>query len=356
MRFVNFYSKPISMFVMAAFTIMLCFWANQSPAAPNAATDNTKARELMNKGYEAFQVYKNPSQAFSYYKQAIDLASRYFKSEALIQTAYMSHLLGNKISDYQNFIKDALAIDPERKLEPIDYQTSFREIFNDIKNGGKYTVKPAVTEPTPKPSHTKPQPTSVKPVVKNSFEQEGSIPVVKKKKKFPWLIVGAGAVTVVVLVALLSKKKTTNPPISKPKGVFLVSPVVGSAFWDYIFNQMTLTFSAQIFSNDNIGGTITNWKFIVKSGNSSLLEINPNNYNNSVYNLSGYTTNNNSLQIPANQKITLTIKHDEGNYISGNPFGQIIPDNLDFYITIMDNNGYEQSITSNAIFYFINIW
>jgi len=36
MKFVNFYRKPVSMFVMVAFTIMMCFWANQSPAAPAA--------------------------------------------------------------------------------------------------------------------------------------------------------------------------------------------------------------------------------------------------------------------------------------------------------------------------------
>lgn len=36
MKFVNFYRKPVSMFVMVAFTVLLCFWANQSPAAPSA--------------------------------------------------------------------------------------------------------------------------------------------------------------------------------------------------------------------------------------------------------------------------------------------------------------------------------
>ncbi|MCJ7524490.1 MAG: PEGA domain-containing protein, partial [Candidatus Aminicenantes bacterium] len=36
MKFVNLHRKPVSMFVMIAFTIMMCFWANQSPAAPAA--------------------------------------------------------------------------------------------------------------------------------------------------------------------------------------------------------------------------------------------------------------------------------------------------------------------------------
>ena len=36
MKIVNFHRKSVSMFVMTAFTIMLCFWANQTPAAPSA--------------------------------------------------------------------------------------------------------------------------------------------------------------------------------------------------------------------------------------------------------------------------------------------------------------------------------
>jgi len=34
MKLVNFYRKPISVFVMVSFTVLLCFWANQAPAAP----------------------------------------------------------------------------------------------------------------------------------------------------------------------------------------------------------------------------------------------------------------------------------------------------------------------------------
>ena len=34
MKLVNFYRKPVSVFVMVTFTILLCFWANQSPARP----------------------------------------------------------------------------------------------------------------------------------------------------------------------------------------------------------------------------------------------------------------------------------------------------------------------------------
>jgi len=50
MRFVNFYHKPISMFVMVAFTILLCFWANQSPAASSAPASEKKPAASLEKG------------------------------------------------------------------------------------------------------------------------------------------------------------------------------------------------------------------------------------------------------------------------------------------------------------------
>jgi hypothetical protein len=46
MKLVNFYRKPISMFLMVTFTILLCFWANQSSAAP--VSGNNSATSLEN--------------------------------------------------------------------------------------------------------------------------------------------------------------------------------------------------------------------------------------------------------------------------------------------------------------------
>jgi hypothetical protein len=45
MKLVNFYRKPISVFVMVTFTILLCFWANQAPAAPAAEKSSSAALE-----------------------------------------------------------------------------------------------------------------------------------------------------------------------------------------------------------------------------------------------------------------------------------------------------------------------
>ena len=47
MKFVNFHRKPISMYVAIAFLAMVCFWANQTPAAPTApAPDKSSTASL----------------------------------------------------------------------------------------------------------------------------------------------------------------------------------------------------------------------------------------------------------------------------------------------------------------------
>jgi hypothetical protein len=151
-----------------------------------AAVNNEKALELIKKGNESFRVYKNPSQAFSYFKQAADLATGYIKADALLQTAYMSHWQGNKITAYQNLIKEALNIDPEKNLAAADYRASFRKIFNDIKSREITTKKPAMTKPPPKPSPVQPQPSVIKEAGKTPIKQK---PLkVKTSKQFKYFI------------------------------------------------------------------------------------------------------------------------------------------------------------------------
>jgi hypothetical protein len=54
MKSLNLHRKPISMFVTIAFTVMLCFWANQTPAAPaSPAPENSSAASLENSGGES---------------------------------------------------------------------------------------------------------------------------------------------------------------------------------------------------------------------------------------------------------------------------------------------------------------
>lgn len=63
MKFINFYRKPISVFVMVAFTILLCFWANQSPAAPAAEKNSAAVLENSNGNGSGFVEREQPEPA-----------------------------------------------------------------------------------------------------------------------------------------------------------------------------------------------------------------------------------------------------------------------------------------------------
>jgi len=98
-----------------------------------AATDNNKAMELIRKGNEAYLAAKDPGKAATYFKKAVDLASGSVKVEALLKTAYMSHVQGQKVQAYQDLINEALRIDPGTTLAPKKYRASFRQVFADVK-------------------------------------------------------------------------------------------------------------------------------------------------------------------------------------------------------------------------------
>jgi formylglycine-generating enzyme required for sulfatase activity len=50
MKLVKFYLKPISLFVMVTFTVLLCFWANQTPAASAAPAAEKNSETNLEKG------------------------------------------------------------------------------------------------------------------------------------------------------------------------------------------------------------------------------------------------------------------------------------------------------------------
>ncbi|MDD8012162.1 MAG: outer membrane beta-barrel protein [Acidobacteriota bacterium] len=98
-----------------------------------AASDNEKALDLMKKGREIYQATKDAKKASAYYKQAADLASGTVKADALVKIAYMSHVQGYPVRDYENLIKEALKIEPSKKLQAANYRASFLQVFNEVK-------------------------------------------------------------------------------------------------------------------------------------------------------------------------------------------------------------------------------
>ena len=130
-----------------AFMLLLAF-----ALALVAAIDNNKALALIKKGNETYLAAKDPGKAAAYYKQAAELASGAVKAEALLKTAYMSHVQGHKAKAYQDLIREALMIAPETTLAPTKYKASFRQVFADVKNQAAInkTPAPVATDATPR--------------------------------------------------------------------------------------------------------------------------------------------------------------------------------------------------------------
>ena len=123
----------------------------------SAATSNEKALELMKKGREIYQSTKDAKKASTYYKQAADLASGPVKADALVKIAYMSHVQGLKVQDYQDLIKEALKIEPNKKLQAANYRPSFLQVFNEIRSqaASKQALKQTPSAPPAKRSPQK---------------------------------------------------------------------------------------------------------------------------------------------------------------------------------------------------------
>ncbi len=113
----------LSLILVVSFTLIL-----------SAATDNEKALDLMKKGREVYQATKDAKKAAAFYKQAADLASGTVKADALVKIAYMSHVQGHKVQDYQDLIKEALKIEPHKTLQAANYRASFLQVFNETKS------------------------------------------------------------------------------------------------------------------------------------------------------------------------------------------------------------------------------
>ena len=107
--------------------------------------------------------------------------------------------------------------------------------------------------------------------------------------------------------------------------------------------------SAEILSHDDIGGEVSSWSFSFNRNDKFLLQIGSYNYKDVYFNLSLHRTND-SYTIPANSSLVLSLKHDEGKSTPGYPFGQDVPNNMDFNVIIEDGNGHWQSFKVNVPF------
>lgn len=145
------------------------------------------------------------------------------------------------------------------------------------------------------------------------------------------------------LIFIPSCKTSDEPNIpTKPKGIFLIT--AGGASINYIkktdktkIEYITIV----VLSQNEIPGTISDWKITFKSGNSKLLEITPQNYSSyflqSFGNPRVYAYNEGSIHLLATSAIP------------GKLFSLSRPDKMDVIATITDDNSYIQTIEKQDI-------
>lgn len=151
-----------------------------------------------------------------------------------------------------------------------------------------------------------------------------------------------------VLFSLLlfdSSCKKTEEILQPPQGIFVISKVVGKVMYFHFEDITCLAIYSSVSSQNEIGGIISSWKFIFKSGNTELLEINNANY-------ASFALYKYGLSIVVAFGVgTLNLSYSDKNREGFSPCqGKLFnenPDNLDAFITITDDNGNVQIIELN---------
>jgi hypothetical protein len=154
---------------------------------------------------------------------------------------------------------------------------------------------------------------------------------------------------VLIIYSLLifnSACKKTEEILQPPQGLFVISKGISKVMFFHFEDITCMAIYSSVSSQNEIGGIISSWKFIFKSGNTELLEINNTNY--SSFALYKYGIS----RVAAFGVGTLNLSYTD-NYREGySPFqGKLFdanPDNLDAFITITDDNGNMQTLQRNV--------
>lgn len=142
---------------------------------------------------------------------------------------------------------------------------------------------------------------------------------------------------VLVLFSLL----LLNSACKKVEGIFEIASGEGHVYYDGIVFTTDLFFRCTVVNQSEISGTISTWKFVLKSGNTELLEITSENC--SSFNMVNYE----DLRIyPYKERIIIgkSVPAIEKTYFSA----ESIPDNMDITVAITDDNSNQLTIRFNA--------
>lgn len=108
--------------------------SNSSAPPIPAQQELDDVEQLIDKAGYCYGVLEDYSRALKYLERAVKLAGQsYLKADALIKLAYVHFLTGKNISQYKEYIVDALKIDSSIKLERLYFKQRFINIFEALK-------------------------------------------------------------------------------------------------------------------------------------------------------------------------------------------------------------------------------
>ncbi|MBN1471662.1 MAG: hypothetical protein JW925_07765 [Syntrophaceae bacterium] len=143
---------------------------------------------------------------------------------------------------------------------------------------------------------------------------------------------------VLVLFSLLLVNSSCKK--SEGAGIFIITSGEGYVYYDGIVFETHLSFSCGISNQSGIAGTIDAWKFVFKSGNTKVLEINSENC--TSYNIIKFEN------VPIKPYSVREISGETIPQIKRDLFPYGDPDNLDISVTITDDNSNQVTIHFNA--------
>jgi hypothetical protein len=153
---------------------------------------------------------------------------------------------------------------------------------------------------------------------------------------------GFWALALFSLLVFDSSCKINEEIQQTPQGLFAISSGLSKVMYFHYEDLTYLVMNASVLSQNTIGGTITSWKFIFRSGDSELIEISKANYSTYLLYTYGqsvlYPNNSAAINVSYADKAHENFSPCPGKLFSSDP------DNMVISITILDDNGNIQTL------------
>jgi len=128
--------KRAFLLLVAVLLVLFSFLNGAGLPAQDRDIDESEAdaEKLIDRAGYCYGILEDYPRALKYLKRAVELAGDpAVKSTALVKTAYVFFLMGERVSLYKKYILKTLELTPKLELERLYYKTRFIKIFNALK-------------------------------------------------------------------------------------------------------------------------------------------------------------------------------------------------------------------------------